>query len=236
MAMIVDPNAVAEHVFSQFFAAHWTAFAAIFFGLFFVLWLSRKLEWQVRLALRNLYVFGRLRRPKRWVFIREQRHARMHDSAQRSLGRVHALRPRENPARFFAFIRSVGPYVFEEMVLLELQRRGLRVERNRTYSKDGGVDGRFALDGIPYLVQAKRYKGPINPDHVYHFQIACEREFAEGVFIHTGVTPISVLSKLRQANRVTIVSGEALVQFFAGSPLNLQIGGRAYSRESSSRR
>ena len=55
------------------------------------------------------------------------------------------------------YLRKINPYVFEELLLLAFERRGMRVIRNSRYSGDGGLDGQVLIDGERWLIQAKRY-------------------------------------------------------------------------------
>ena len=50
-----------------------------------------------------------------------------------------------------------------------MERQGIAVVRNASYSGDGGLGGEFVYKGCRYLVQAKRYVGTINAAHVQTF-------------------------------------------------------------------
>ncbi|WP_199192296.1 restriction endonuclease [Chlorogloea sp. CCALA 695] len=62
-----------------------------------------------------------------------------------------------------AILRKMNPYAFEELLLTCCQNQGWKIERNFKYSNDGGLDGRVTIAGRLYLIQAKRYRGYINP-------------------------------------------------------------------------
>ena len=58
-------------------------------------------------------------------------------------------------ARCLAYLRSVDPLVFEEVVLSALEDAGLFILRNQRYSGDGGIDGKVWLPGHGwYAVQS----------------------------------------------------------------------------------
>lgn len=157
-----------------------------------------------------------LRTAKR--FAGHQLHLRR---AQAALGKLRALDPKANPAIAFRFLRAVPGFVFEEMILLELCRRGLKCRRSQRYTGDGGKDGEFLLNAQRWLVQAKCYTGPVRAEDVWHFNQLCEEEDAQGLFIHTGRTTDCVWRKADQAERVTILSGARMLEFFAGGALEL---------------
>lgn len=120
-------------------------------------------------------------------------------------------------ARIFGYLRKVNPMVFEELVLTCLENAGVVVKRNRRYTGDGGVDGIFYLDDVCWLVQAKRYSSAINPAHVRAFVKKCNGR--PGMFIHTGRTGSKSYSYLEQ--NVVLVSGNRLITFILGSPLEV---------------
>jgi hypothetical protein len=56
------------------------------------------------------------------------------------------------------YLRKVNPYVFEEMILTALERRGIPVRRNNRYSGDGGLDGQFWVGSQRWVVQASAFQ------------------------------------------------------------------------------
>lgn len=118
-----------------------------------------------------------------------------------------------------ATLRRMNPYAFEELLLTCCFERGWQIQRSLRYTGDGGVDGRVALAGKVYALQAKRYKGYIKPNHIRDFHGAIQREgVAGGLFIHTGKT--GALSKqLVRDSRINLISGQRLVDFVLGRQL-----------------
>ncbi len=83
----------------------------------------------------------------------------------------------------------MNPYAFEELLLTCCHEQGWEIERNFKYSNDGGLDGRVTIAGRLYLIQAKRYRGYINPKHIHDFnQVIQQEEAFGGFFIHSGKT------------------------------------------------
>ncbi len=151
----------------------------------------------------------------------QRRHKKNQKRSYLDLAKLREIGPIENPGRCFNWLRKVDPYRFEEIILSELDRRKLKIERNKSYSGDGGVDGRFYMDGELWLVQAKRYKAFVKTEHVAEFAHVCEQHKARGLFVHTGRTPKELLAQKRQMGVVRIISGHELMQLFAGQAVAL---------------
>ncbi len=120
-----------------------------------------------------------------------------------------------------AILRKMNPYAFEELLLTCCHERGWKIERNFKYSNDGGLDGRVTIAGKLYLIQAKRYRGYINPKHIHDFhRVIRGEEAVGGFFIHTGRT--SELSKeLLREYGISLLSGQRLVDFVLGKKLKV---------------
>lgn len=118
----------------------------------------------------------------------------------------------DNPAIVFGILRRENCFVFEELLLLCLQKHGFRIARNNAYTGDGGVDGTFYdSEGNKFLVQAKRYSNAINPRHVSDFAAVVRREKAAGgFFVHTGRT--GGMSYKNLVPEVRIISGRKLLR------------------------
>lgn len=153
----------------------------------------------------------------------QKQHKWNQQQSYRDLTRLRAIDPLENPGRCINWLRKVNAYRFEEMILSELDRRKLKIERNESYSGDGGIDGRFYLNDALWLVQAKRYSGFVKGDHIREFEQICEQHGAQGLFVHTGKTPKNLSHFKRQIGCVRIISGEELMKFFAGKPVSLTV-------------
>ena len=118
-------------------------------------------------------------------------------------------------------LRKMNPYAFEELLLTCCHEQGWKIERNFRYTGDGGIDGRVTITGKLYLIQAKRYRGYINPKHILDFHRVIQRDKAVGgFFIHTGKTG-EMSKELLREYRITLLSGQKLVDFVLGNRLKV---------------
>ncbi|MJZ42555.1 restriction endonuclease [Salmonella enterica subsp. enterica] len=150
--------------------------------------------------------------------VRERRHRRYRETAQRVMVRLPQLA--SDGARL-NYLRKINPYVFEELLLLALERQGLKVIRNPSYSGDGGLDGQVFIAGERWLIQAKRYSRSISPQHIREFGELLSREGCRGLFIHTGRTGPKSRDSLQRIPQVQPVSGQRLLNLLAGRPGNI---------------
>ena len=128
-------------------------------------------------------------------------------------------RDRDQPvALHYARFRAMDPLAFEELLLEAFERRGHRVIRNCRYTGDGGVDGEVIIDGIRFLIQAKRYNDAIRPEHVWDFAQLCATRRQRGLFIHTGRTGGMSRAVVDGATGIQIVSGQKLLALLTGAP------------------
>ncbi|WP_249819498.1 restriction endonuclease [Escherichia coli] len=68
------------------------------------------------------------------------------------------------------------------MILTAIERRGIPVRRNPSYSGDGGIDGQFWIGQERWLVQAKRFASAVRPEHVRQFGELVRQEKCRGLF------------------------------------------------------
>ncbi len=147
-----------------------------------------------------------------------RRHRRYRKAAERLLEKLPIL---AGDAQRFSYLRRVNPYVFEELLLLAMERQGLKVIRNASYSGDGGLDGQVFIEGQRWLIQAKRYSRVIDPAHVAAFSALLIQHRCGGLFIHTGRT--GAKSKQHENSRhkniypMHIISGKKLLALLAGN-------------------
>lgn len=138
---------------------------------------------------------------------RNRRHQRM----QRTAGRVAAkIRTLPGFPQKLAYLRKINPFVFEEMLLDAFELGGYRVERNKRYTGDGGIDGKVWIDDQLYLIQAKRYTGHVAIAHIKEFNELVKRHQCKGFFCHTGKTRNSG-KEFATTSCLKIVSGQALI-------------------------
>lgn len=120
----------------------------------------------------------------------------------------------DNSGWLFSYLRKIDPFVFEELILLTFRKYGFRIKRNKRYTHDGGIDGRVKKNGEKFLVQAKRYSGNINPEHVNDFIKTCRCYRVRGYFIHTGKTSFEIKEIMKNNPQIKIISGEKIYEFF----------------------
>lgn len=142
---------------------------------------------------------------------RPNKHRRNIKKAKRALDVMRCI---HEPQRKFGYLRKVDPFVFEEMILTSFSDLDFKIKRNKRYTGDGGIDGRVTISGNVVLVQAKRYKTHINPQHVEEFSKVCKINSCLGIFIHTGKTG----NKSRTVDfGLDIVSGDRMIQLLSGN-------------------
>lgn len=141
------------------------------------------------------------------LVIKKKSHRTRIKKAFRVLNRLKQSDFVEQPGRLFAYVRTLDPFVFEELLLLAFESRGLRVIRNRRYTGDGGIDGIVILPNQErFAVQAKRYQGYIQSSHIYDFTHDLKRHGCSGgFFIHCGKSGKSAYQQL--SNNIILISG-----------------------------
>ena len=114
-------------------------------------------------------------------------------------------------------LRTYNPFIFEAILLECCRMHGYCIQSEHKFKKDGGVDGKFSSKGRFYVIQAKLYKGEANPEHITMFSNAIEwQQASRGFFFHTGKADAQFWSAVKKSARVTVVSGEKLVEFLLG--------------------
>jgi restriction endonuclease Mrr len=96
----------------------------------------------------------------------------------------------EQTAYVLGVLRKICPFVFEELLLHCCADLGWKVKRS-CYTRDGGIDGVvWDEEGRKVLIQAKRYTGTINPQHILDFAevVLRDSEAVGGILMHTGLT------------------------------------------------
>jgi len=120
-----------------------------------------------------------------------------------------------NNAQRLSYLRTIDPFVFEEILLSLFQERGFKIKRNKKYTGDGGSDGVIWFNGHKTHIQAKRYKAYINKAHIIKLHQLTLKSKSKGIFIHTGKTGKGSLGSAQELG-IDIVSGDKLIQFLLG--------------------
>nr|WP_258167282.1 restriction endonuclease [Scandinavium goeteborgense] len=147
---------------------------------------------------------------------RQRRHQRYQNTAQRVLVRLKSL---DGDGQRLVYLRKINPYVLEELLLTAFEQQGHTVVRSPSYSGDGGIDGQVVIDGVTWLIQAKRYRHSISPQHVQAFIRLLVSRNQPGFFIHTGRTGPASRALGRDCAQLRIISGQQLLDLLAGHSL-----------------
>lgn len=142
--------------------------------------------------------------------------ARRHQRYRQAANRVLLKLPELQAGQQVVYLRKINPYVFEEMILTAIERRGIPVRRNHSYSSDGGIDGQFWTGQERWLVQAKRFASAVRPEHVRQFGELARKEKCKGLFVHTGRTGLVSLKHFSDYPEIILVSGSSLLQLLSG--------------------
>ena len=123
---------------------------------------------------------------------------------------LNQIRQLTSIPEIYYHVRSVDPFVFEELILLALKDAGHKVRHNTRYTGDGGIDGRCKIRGKRFLIQVKRYRGYVDPQHIASFDRICSVQKCRGLFVHTGKTGKASRSKIYK--NINIISGHAMLK------------------------
>lgn len=141
------------------------------------------------------------------------RHRRNRRVAERVYSRINEIR-NESDEWLIHYLQKIDPYVFEELILLAFRKRGYTAIHNRRYSGDGGLDGRLFRKGKRYFIQAKRYTGYVNLEHVKEFITLCKKSRCKGFFVTTGKASRTVNEIITESGRVELLEGMKLYDLF----------------------
>lgn len=182
-------------------------------------------QWLFNIALVaiGLLLFLWRRRPrKRWQ--RPQKRRRHERNIQAARAVFLKMRDWKGPGlrpRMLAYLRKIDALVFEDLILTAFEEgQGVSIIRNDAYTGDGEIDGRVYLDGNLYLIQAKRYDGAIDAQHIREFgDVVLDQGAKGGIFVHTGRTPPGAYRQLAQNRQVILISGDRLIDLMQAKPL-----------------
>ena len=150
------------------------------------------------------------------VMIRKKSHKTRRIKAMRVWSLLKKPEFSAQPGRLFAYIRTIDPFVFEELLLIAFKSRGLKVIHNKRYTGDGGIDGIVILPSQQRMaIQAKRYQNHINLQHVKDFaEVIKNHRCQGGLFIHCGKSGEAVYQNVPE--NMILISGSLLHRLLAG--------------------
>lgn len=153
----------------------------------------------------------------RFLLIGLPSHRRRVSAARKAISRLASF---EGDGQILSYLRKIDPLVFEELVLCLFERSGCLVLRNRSYSGDGGIDGRFWHPSTGWAaIQCKRHSRAIDPQSARKFALDCSsRKFRFGVFAHAGRSGPQFQAALESAG-LLVLSGSHFGQAIRGEPL-----------------
>lgn len=135
------------------------------------------------------------------------------------LKRIRGFKGENLEKRIISYLQKIDPFTFEEMLLTLFEESGAKIYRNKRYTGDGGIDGKFKYKGKYYLIQAKRYKKYINPKDVQKFSELCRIKKVKGLFIHTGIAGKLSNDIATNSDNIIIIHPNELVKFIKGEPI-----------------
>lgn len=107
------------------------------------------------------------------------------------------------------------------MLLSLFNESGCKIKRNKKYTGDGGLDGKFKFKGKWYFIQAKRYSNYIKSTDVEALAVLCRKKKVKGLFIHTGKAGKGSLEIEKKNDNIMIITPEDLVQFIKTGKLKI---------------
>lgn len=151
----------------------------------------------------------------------KRRNNRHNYNRKLSVKILHKISAFEHDGQRMNYLRKINPFVFEELVLDAMEINGYVVKRNNRYTGDNGIDGIVYKDDNTYLVQAKRYTGYINMQHLIAFDKLVNRKKCKGYFIHTGKTGKGSRLEEKKMTNTSIISGSTLLNLLKNLNNNL---------------
>lgn len=155
------------------------------------------------------------------LFFKKQRHHYKIKQGEKILEKIRSFDGTNVNDRIVNYLRKINPFTFEEMLLSLFNESGCKIKRNKKYTGDGGLDGKFKFKGKWHFIQAKRYTGYIKSTDVEAFAALCKKKKVKGLFIHTGIAGKGSLAVEKANNNIMIVTPEDLVQFIKTGKLKI---------------
>lgn len=155
------------------------------------------------------------------LFFKKQRHHYKIKQGEKILAKIRTFDGDNINERIVNYLRKINPFTFEEMLLSLFQESGCRIKRNKKYTGDGGLDGKFKFKGKWYFIQAKRYSNYIKSTDVEAFSLLCKRKKVRGLFIHTGKAGKGSIQIEKANKHIMIITPEDLVQFIKSGQLKI---------------
>jgi len=155
------------------------------------------------------------------IFFSKHHHHYKIKQGERILKKIRTFQGENIDERIINYLRKINPFTFEELLLSLFKENGCKIKRNKRYTGDGGIDGRFKYNGKWYLIQAKRYTNYIKSSDVSKFSTLCQTHKVRGLFIHTG--KVGKASNQIVANNpdIMIITPQDLITFIKTGRLQI---------------
>lgn len=142
-----------------------------------------------------------------WIRYTKPRHKRYYKQAKNVLKKLSTI---EHPGAKLNYLKKINPYVFEELVLLLFAKNGFAIWISKSYSADGGFDGKVFHPKIGWCpIQSKCYTQRIASSHVKEFANQCKK-YPIGFFVHTARSS-DQLRLFVQKQPCAFISGSVLI-------------------------
>ncbi len=140
---------------------------------------------------------------------------------ERILKKIRSFNGDNQEERILNYLKKINPFTFEELLLSLFKESGCKIKRNKKYTGDGGIDGKFKYNGSWYFVQAKRYSNYIKNTDVEAFSNICIKNNVRGLFIHTGKTGKSSHNIASLNENLLIIEPHELIKFIKTGKLKI---------------
>lgn len=155
-----------------------------------------------------------------FIFTKKRHHYKI-KQGERVLKKIRSFDGDNIEERIINYLRKINPFTFEEMLLSLFEESGCKIKRNKKYTGDGGIDGKFKYNGKWYFIQAKRYSNHIKNTDVSDFVKLCTNNKVRGLFIHTGKAGKLSNKAIENSDDVMIISPSELVIFIKTGKLQI---------------
>lgn len=147
-----------------------------------------------------------------FLFTKKRHHYKI-KQGEKILLKIRSFKGENLEERIINYLRKINPFTFEELLLSIFAESGCKIKRNKKYTGDGGIDGKFKYNGKWYYIQAKRYSNHIKNTDVKKFAEICHKNKVRGLFIHTGKAGKMSYQALEGITDVLIIHPSDLVAF-----------------------
>lgn len=155
------------------------------------------------------------------IFLSKHKHHYKIKQGEKIIKKIRSFEGNNIDERILNYLRKINPFTFEELLLSLFKENGCRITRNKRYTGDGGIDGKFKYKGKSYLVQAKRYSNYIKSTDVEKFSQLCRDKHVRGLFIHTGKCGRGSKEIADNNPNIMIITPEELVVFIKTGRLQI---------------